>query len=95
MSTLPLSEAKARLSQIADEVHRTHERVTVTRNGRSYLVLMAPEDLESMEATLELLTDPDALHRIEQARHDLDAGEGTTAEEMAELMARRHGTTGE
>jgi antitoxin YefM len=89
MSTLPLSEAKARLSQIADEVHRTHERVTITKNGRSYLVLMSAEDLESIEATLELLADGEALRRVEQARQDLDAGRGTSAEQMAELMAAR------
>ncbi len=34
MTTLPLSEVKARLSEIADEVDRTHGRVHVTRNGR-------------------------------------------------------------
>ena len=89
MSTLPLSDAKARLSQIADEVHRTHERVTITKNGRSYLVLMAAEDLESMEATLELLSDPDAIARVQQARQDLAAGRGTDAGHMAELMAAR------
>ncbi len=89
MTTLPLSEAKARLSQIADEVHRTHERVAITRNGRSYLVLMSAEDLESIEATLELLADAEALRRVEQARQDLDAGRGTTAEQMAVFMAAR------
>jgi antitoxin YefM len=89
MSTLPLSEAKARLSQIADEVHRTHERVTITKNGRSYLVLMAAEDLESLEATLELLGDPDAMARVLQARQDLAAGHGTGAEQLAALMAAR------
>ena len=44
MSTLPLSEVKARLSEIADEVDRTHERVHITRNGREYVVLMSAED---------------------------------------------------
>lgn len=34
MTTLPLSEVKARLSEIAEEVERTHERVHVTRDGR-------------------------------------------------------------
>ena len=89
MSTLPLSEAKARLSQIADEVHRTHERVTITKNGRSYLVLMAAEDLESIEATLELLGDPEAIARVAQGREDLAAGRGTDAEKMAALLAAR------
>lgn len=34
LSVIPLSEAKARLSETADEVERTHQRVLVTRNGR-------------------------------------------------------------
>ncbi len=89
MTTLPLSEAKARLSQIAEEVHRTHERVTITKNGRSYLVLMSAEDLESIEATLELLGDAEAVRRVDQARQDLAVGRGTSAQEMAELMSVR------
>lgn len=54
MTTLPLSEVKARLSEIADEVDRTYERVHITRNGHEYVVLISAEDLESIEATLEL-----------------------------------------
>ncbi len=94
MTTLPLSEAKARLSQIADEVHRTHERVTITKNGRSYLVLMSAEDLESIEATLELLADAEAVRRVEQGRKDLDAGLGTSADSMTELMSVRRESGG-
>jgi prevent-host-death family protein len=88
-TTLPLSEVKARLSEIADEVDRTHERVHVTRNGREYVVLLAAEDLESLEATIELLADEDAIRRILEADADVAAGHVTTAEEMAERMAKR------
>jgi antitoxin YefM len=94
MATLPLSEVKARLSQIADEVHRTHERVTITKNGRSYVVLMSAEDLESMEATLELLADAEAVRGVEQGRRELDAGLGTSVDSMAELMSARRGSGG-
>lgn len=89
MTTIPLSEAKARLSQIADEVHRTHDRVEITRNGRSYLVLMSAEDLESLEATLELLSDPAAVRRVQDGRRDLAGGRGTSAADMAQVMAAR------
>jgi prevent-host-death family protein len=89
MSTIPLSDVKARLSEIADEVDRTHERVHVTRNGREYVVLLSAEDLESMEATIELLSDQAAMDRVRQAEADVDAGDLTTAAEMAELMERR------
>jgi antitoxin YefM len=88
-TTLPLSEVKARLSEIADEVDRTHERVHVTRNGREYVVLLAAEDLESLEATIELLADQAAMQRIREADGDIAAGRLTTAEEMAKLMAER------
>jgi antitoxin YefM len=89
MVTLPLSEVKARLSEVADEVARTHDRVHITRNGRQYVVLISAEDLESLEATIELLADPMAMARIRQAEADLVAGDTTSAEEMAVLMAQR------
>lgn len=89
METLPLSEVKARLSEIADEVDRTHQRVNITRNGRDYVVLMSAADLESLEATLELLSDPDALARLAQAQADLAAGHQVTGEEMATMMEQR------
>lgn len=89
MTTLPLSEAKVRLSEVADEVDRTHDRVHITRNGREYVVLISSEDLESLEATIELLSDPAAIARIREAEAALASGESTSAEEMALLMAQR------
>lgn len=89
MSIIPLSEAKSRLSEIADEIHRTHERVNVTRNGREYVVIMSTEDLESLEATIELLSDPAVQARITQAEADIEKGDVTTLDEMARLMQER------
>lgn len=84
-----MSDAKARLSEIADDVDRTHQRVQITKNGRSYVVLISAEDLESMEATLELLADPAAMERVRKAQVDLAAGAGTSGEQMRELMEQR------
>jgi antitoxin YefM len=89
MTVIPLSEAKARLSEVADEVDRTHDRVHITRNGREYVVLISAEDLESMEATIELLSDPEAVARIREAETAIERGETTSANEMAELMRQR------
>lgn len=89
MRTLPLSEVKARLSEIADEVDRTHERVHITRNGREYVVLLSAEDLESIEATLELLSDPQAMAEIREADAQVAAGEAVSGAEMAALMEDR------
>jgi len=89
MRTVPLSEAKARLSEIADEVDRTHERVHVTRNGWEYVVLVSAEDLESMEATIELLSDPGAVEAVRVALEEVASGEIVSLSEVDELMAER------
>lgn len=89
MSRLSLSEFKARLLEIAEEVDRTHQRVHVTRNGREYVVLLAAEDLESLEATIELLADEAAMARARTAEAAVTADELTTAGEMAQLMRQR------
>jgi prevent-host-death family protein len=91
MTTLPLSDAKARLSEIADEVGRTHERVHITKNGRDYVVLLAAEDLESIEATLELLGDPEAQQRLRESERDIARGDVLDEAEVRALLAdRRH-----
>lgn len=89
MSTLPLSDVKARLSEIADEVDRTHERVHVTRNGREYVVLLSAEDLASLEATIELLRDDAAIERIRAADDAVATGDVTTADGMSAVMDER------
>ena len=94
VTTLPLSEVKARLSEIAEEVAATHERVQITKNGRDYVVLLAAEDLESIEATLELLSDPEARSRIARAEEEIERGDVLDeAQVRALLAARRSGST--
>lgn len=88
MTTLPLSDVKARLSEIAEEVATTHERVQITRNGRDYVVLLAAEDLESIEATLELLSDPEAQSRIASAERDIKQGDVLDEAAVRALLPR-------
>lgn len=80
--TLPLAEIKAHLSEIVDRVEREHERVVLTRNGRPAAVIMSPADLEAIEDTLDLLSDPEAMKEIYAARTDAANGRVLTAEEL-------------
>lgn len=93
MTTLPLSEVKARLSEIAEDVATTHERVQITKNGRDYVVLLAAEDLESIEATLELLNDSEAQRRIARSEEDIAESNVLDEGDMRALLADRSGRT--
>jgi antitoxin YefM len=90
MTTLPLSEVKARLSEIADQVATTHERVQITKNGREYVVLLAAEDLEAIEATLELLSDPKAQKRLQIGESEIADGNVLEEDAVRALLTRRH-----
>jgi len=57
--------------------------VTVTRNGRPVAVLVSPDDLDSLEETLAVLSDPEALAEIRQARDELERGEGVKLDDLA------------
>ena len=81
-ATLPLAEVKAKFSEMVDRVEHTHDRIIVTRNGRRAAVLISPEELESLEDTLELLSDPSAMVQLHESRRALAAGDVLTAEEL-------------
>jgi antitoxin YefM len=89
MTTIPLADAKARLSAVLDEVRDTHERVVITRNGRPEAVILAVSDLEALEETLDLLSTPGALDQIRQAEADIAAGDAVDADELRRLLAAR------
>ena len=89
MTTIPLADAKARLSAVLDEVRDTHERVVITRNGRPEAVILSVSDLETLEETLDLLGTPGALEEIRAAEAEIARGEAIGAEELRRLMAER------
>jgi prevent-host-death family protein len=80
--TLPLAEIKAHLSEIVDRVEREQQRIVLTRNGRPAAVIMSPGDLEALEDTLDLLSDPEAMRDIAAAREDVRAGRSFSADQL-------------
>ncbi len=74
--TLPFSDAKAHLSELAERVEHQHERILVTRNGRPSFVLVSPDDLASLEESLDILADPELVASL--ARSRAEAARGTT-----------------
>ena len=73
--TLPFSEVKAHLSELADRVEREHDRILVTRNGRPSFVLLSPDDLASLEETLDILQDDEVMESLRTSRQQAAAGD--------------------
>jgi antitoxin YefM len=80
--TLSLAEVKAKFSEMVDRVEHTHDRITVTRNGRPAVVLISPEELASLEDTLELLSDPVAMAELAASRVAHAEGDFITGEQL-------------
>jgi len=74
MTSVPLAEVKNRLSEYVSEVERTHDRVTITRHGRTAAVLISADDLAALEETVDLLATPGASEAIAEGLADLAAG---------------------
>jgi antitoxin YefM len=81
---MPLADVKNRLSEVVDRLEREHGRVVITKYGRPAAVVISVEDLEGLEETLDILSDPKLMRRIRKAEAEVDAG---AAEELTKDQA--------
>lgn len=72
--TIPFSEVKAHLSELADRVETQRDRILVTRNGRPSFVLMSPDELESLEETLDILSDAELVESLRESLQEVAEG---------------------
>ncbi len=74
MRTLPLAEAKAKLSSLIDRVVETDEEVLITRNGRPVAVLVSPDEYEGWKETQAIRTDRELMAEIRRGLRKLRTG---------------------
>jgi antitoxin YefM len=80
--TVPFSEARARLTELLDEVELKHEHVVITRNGRPAGVVLAPDEYEALRETLEILSDEETMDALRRSDEDVAAGRVTGWDEV-------------
>jgi len=90
--TRSLAEAKAHLSELVARAGTEHERIIVTVHGRPTAVLMAVDDLEALEETIAVLSDPALLRSLSEADAELARGEGEDQESLEAAMQARRAT---
>jgi antitoxin YefM len=64
MKTLPLSEAKSKLSGLVERVQTLDEEVVITKNGRAAAVLVSPDEFASWKETVAVRADASLMREI-------------------------------
>ena len=73
MKIMSLSQAKANLSGLVEDVARRDEEIVITRNGRPAAVLVSPEEYASWQETLAVRADRDLMREIKTGLRELKA----------------------
>ena len=89
MSTMPLAEVKAHLSEVVSRVNGQHERVTVTVHGQPSAVIMAPDDVERLEEMIAVLADGPLILQLTESEADLAQGRAEGVDSLARAMRAR------
>jgi antitoxin YefM len=74
MRSIPLGEAKDKLSALVDAAESTHDIITITKHGRPAAVLMSADDLESLQETVFWLSQPGIRDTITAAEREYAEG---------------------
>ncbi len=86
---LPLAQVRQDFSGLVDEVVDTHERIVVTRHGDPAAMIVAVEDFEAMEETLEILSDSTLVEDISKA---LKSKKRYSTEDVKARLRAKHGS---
>ena len=84
--TLPVTEARERLTELVDEVNNKFEQIEITKNGKPRAVIMSAAEFDSWKETLEILSDEQLMKDIKQAEKDFREGKAIPWEQAKEKL---------
>ena len=82
MTTVPLGEAKDKLSALIDSAETTHDIITITKHGKPAAVLMSADDLESLHETIYWLSRAGVRDDVATAHAAYAAGEPVSIDDL-------------
>jgi antitoxin YefM len=82
MRSLTVTEVKARLNELVDDAESTHEQIVITKHGRPAAVLVAAEDLESLQETVYWLSRPGIRESVAEADAAIASGDTVGSDEL-------------
>ena len=90
-NTIPISEARKRIFEIAEEVQKPDTYYVLTEKGRPKVVILSFEEYDSLMETLEVYKDfPDLEKDIKEVERDIKSGAYKKYPTLEEVMGE-HG----
>ena len=86
---LAIDDVKARFAELVERVSNQQDRVVVTREGQPAAVLISLDDLEALEETLAVLSDPELLARVREGEAAAAQGDVAPLDEVRSDLASR------
>lgn len=88
-TTIPLTEARERLFEIAEEIQGPNCRYTLTKHGRRKAVLLSAEEYDSWVETIEVMREiPDLAKDIRKAEEEYRRGQLIS---LDDILKKRNG----
>jgi antitoxin YefM len=85
---VPFTEARARLTELLDQVEAQQEHLIITRKGRPAAVVLSAVEYEALEETLDVLGDEKTLDALRDSERDARAGRLSTLDEVRRDLGR-------
>lgn len=79
---LPITEARARLTQIAHDLAGSQDTVTVTNRGKPMMMMISYEMYESIMESLEIMSDPDLMAQLRKSLREARIGDAIGFDEV-------------
>lgn len=81
-TTIALTDLRADLPSIVKKIAKGFNRLVITVFGKPKAVIMSVDELESLEETLAILSEPGALKDIKAASKEARQGKGIRLEDL-------------
>lgn len=79
--TLPITEARQKLTTLVDRANKALDEYVITVNGKPAAVLMSADEYESWKETNEISADKKLMRDIKQSEKEIAEGKGIPWEE--------------
>ena len=86
MTHLSISQARNKLTRLADDLVESHETVEVTNRGKPVLAILSWDLYESMMETMEILADKEMMDQVRKGIKEYKAGKGIPLERVRKRL---------